>query len=88
VSLPDPGLPDQIAPQEAPVNSASMVLLHDQGHEPDRKEEPMSPRHHGHHTTISHPGGDVNRPGFNPPQHHTHVQQVAPGIPVNRRGER
>ena len=38
-----PGLPDQIAPQEALVNSASMVLLHDQGHEPDPREEPYVP---------------------------------------------
>jgi hypothetical protein len=38
-----PGLPDRIATKEAPVNSVSMVLLHDQGHEPDRKEEPHVP---------------------------------------------
>jgi hypothetical protein len=37
-----PGLPDRTAPQEAPVNSASRVLIHDQEHEhePDPRKEP------------------------------------------------
>jgi hypothetical protein len=35
-----PGFPDRRAEPEALVNLASMVLFHDQGHEPDRNEEP------------------------------------------------
>ena len=38
-----PGLPDRTAPQEALVNSASMVLLHDQGYGPDPSKEPHVP---------------------------------------------
>ena len=48
----------------------------------------MSPRHRELRATESYPGRRVTRLGFNPLQHHTHVQQVASGIPVDRGGER
>jgi hypothetical protein len=47
----------------------------------------MSPRHRELHTMVSHPGGDVTCHESNPPQHHTHVQQVGIGQLVNWRGE-
>jgi hypothetical protein len=49
-----------------------------------RERNRMSPRHHALHTTISHPSGDVTGPGFNPPQHHTHVQHSCRCIHVDR----
>jgi hypothetical protein len=36
----------------------------------------MSPRHRELHTTENHPGRRVTLPGFNPPQHHTHLQRA------------
>jgi hypothetical protein len=49
-----------------------------------RGRNPMSPRHRELHTTDSHPGSDVTRPGFNPLQHHTHVQHSCRCIHVDR----
>ena len=44
-----------------------------------RGTNPMFLQHRELHTTFSHPGSDVTRPGCNPRQDHTHVQQVASG---------
>ena len=49
-----------------------------------RGRNPMSPRHDEHRTTFSHPRRRVTRPGFNRPQHHTHVQHSCRCIHVDR----
>ena len=46
----------------------------------------MSAQNLEHHTMDSHPGSPVTRSGFNPPQHHTHLQRVAFGLLVDRSG--
>jgi hypothetical protein len=48
-----------------------------------RGRNPMSPRHRELHTTESHPSRRATRPGFNPPQHHTHVQHSCRCIHVD-----
>ncbi len=79
-----PGLPEQAAYQRALVNSASFVLPTIRDMNQIRERNAMSPRHGELQTTISHPGGDVTRPGFNPPKHHTHVQHSCRCIHVDR----
>jgi hypothetical protein len=44
----------------------------------------MSPHHRELHTTQSHPSRRVTRLGFNPLQHHTHVQHSCRCKPVDR----
>ena len=44
---------------------------------------PLSPRHCQHGITACHPGSPLTRPGSNPPQHHTQLQQVAGCIHVD-----
>jgi hypothetical protein len=36
----------------------------------------MSAQPREHRTMVAHPGSDVTRPGFNPLQHHTHLQRA------------
>lgn len=49
-------------------------------------EIPMSTHHRSHGTSVHEPGSPVTRLASNPPQHHTHVQQVAPRIQVDHPG--
>ena len=47
---------------------------------------PMSNRHRQQVTSTDDSGSPVTRFSSKPPQHHTHVQQVARGLPVGRSG--
>jgi len=52
-----------------------------------REASPMSLQHNRHRTRDNHPGVHVARHGSDRLHHHTHVQQVAIGIPVRGAGD-
>lgn len=46
----------------------------------------ISAHHHHQATAAETPASPVTRLKSDPPQHHTHVQQVARGLPASRLG--
>jgi hypothetical protein len=86
VRLPDPDCPTgpRHKKPRSTLRQGSSSTIRNMNMNQIRGRNRMSPRHRALYTTISYPGGDVTRSGFNPRQHHTHVQHSCRCIHVDR----